>query len=243
MKRRDFLNSSLLAAAIYVPGIRAAYAVVGTDQVPDIAAITGDGREITLKGADIRELAAQMRGRLLIAGDDGYDKARQILNPSFDKHPALIAQPTGAADVQAVVTFARANNLLVAVKCGGHSHSGQSTCDRGLQIDLSSFRGVRVDPRSTARLGRGRHAARPGGLRVRGARSRDTARHGLAYRRRWPHDGWWLRPARPKATAWPSTTSSRSTWSPPTENFGTRVRRTTRICSGRYVAVAATSAS
>jgi FAD/FMN-containing dehydrogenase len=44
--------------------------------------------------------------------------------------------------------FARANNLLVAVKCGGHSHSGQSTCDRGLQIDLSQFRGVRVDPRA-----------------------------------------------------------------------------------------------
>ncbi len=42
--------------------------------------------------------------------------------------------------------FARANNLLVAVKCGGHSHSGQSTCDRGMQIDLSGFRGVRVDP-------------------------------------------------------------------------------------------------
>jgi len=146
MKRRDFLNSSLLAAVVTIPGIRAAYAVVGTDQVPDIAAITGDGREITLRGADIRDLAARMRGRLLIAGDDGYDKARQILNPSFDKHPALIAQPTGAADVQAAVTFARANNLLVAVKCGGHSHSGQSTCDRGLQIDLSSFRGVRVDP-------------------------------------------------------------------------------------------------
>ena len=89
-----------------------------------------------------------MRGQLLIAGDDGYDKARLVMNPSFDKRPALIAQPSGAADVQAVVAFARANNLLVAVKCGGHSASGQSTCDRGLQIDLSKFRGVRVDPRA-----------------------------------------------------------------------------------------------
>ena len=103
MKRRDFLNSSLLAAAVTVPGIRAAYAVVGTGQVADLAAVTGDGREITLRGADIRDLAAKMRGQLLLAGDDGYDKARLILNPSFDKHPALIAQPTGAADVQAAV--------------------------------------------------------------------------------------------------------------------------------------------
>ena len=148
MKRRDFLNSSLVAAAVSISGIRTAYAVVGTSQVPDVAAITGDGREITLRGADIRDLAAKMHGALLLAGDDGYDQARLILNPSFDKHPALIAQPTGAADVQAAVNFARAHSLLVAVKCGGHSHSGQSTCDRGMQIDLSNFRGVRVDPRT-----------------------------------------------------------------------------------------------
>jgi len=148
MKRRDFLNSSLLAAAITVPGIRAAYAAVGTAEVPDLAAITGDGREIMLRGKDIRDLAAKMRGQLLLAADEGYDKARLVLNPSFDKHPALIAQPSGVADVQAAVAFARANNLLVAVKCGGHSASGQSSCDRGMQIDLSKFRGVRVDPRA-----------------------------------------------------------------------------------------------
>jgi FAD/FMN-containing dehydrogenase len=148
MKRRDFLNSSILAAAASVSGIRAAYAVVGTDQVADLAAVTGDGREITLRGADIRELAAKMRGPLLLAADNGYDQARLVMNPSFDKRPALIAQPSGVADVQAAVAFARANNLLVAVKCGGHSASGQSTCDRGLQIDLSKFRGVRVDPRA-----------------------------------------------------------------------------------------------
>ena len=148
MKRRDFLNSSLLAAAISVPGIRTAYAVAGTGQIADLAAITGDGREITLRGDDIRDLAAKMRGQLLLAADDGYDKARLIMNPSFDKHPALIAQPSGVADVQAVVSFAHAHSLLVAVKCGGHSASGQSSCDRGLQIDLSRFRGVRVDPRA-----------------------------------------------------------------------------------------------
>jgi FAD/FMN-containing dehydrogenase len=148
MKRRDFLSSSLFAAGVTVPGFQAAYAVVGTGQVADVLAVTGDGREITLRGADIRDLAAKMRGQLLVAGDDGYDKARLVMNPSFDKRPALIAQPSGVADVQAAIVFARANNLLVAVKCGGHSASGQSTCDRGLQIDLSKFRGVRVDPKA-----------------------------------------------------------------------------------------------
>ncbi len=148
MKRRDFLNSSLLAAAASVASVRSAYALVGDGAVADVLAVTGDKREITLRGSDIRDLAKKMRGSLLLAGEDGYDKARLVLNPSFDKRPSLIAQPASAEDVQAVVNFARANNVLVAVKCGGHSHSGQSTCDRGLQIDLSKFRGVRLDPKA-----------------------------------------------------------------------------------------------
>jgi FAD/FMN-containing dehydrogenase len=114
---------------------------------PDVNAITGAGEEVTLRGKDIADLAARMRGRVLLAGDDGYDQARLVLNPSFDKRPALIAQPTGTADVRSAVDFARENDhLLVAVKCGGHSASGKSTCNGGLQIDLSAFRDVRVDP-------------------------------------------------------------------------------------------------
>ena len=65
---------------------------------------------------------------------------------------ALIARPASAADVQAVVGFARAHGLLTAVKCGGHSHSGQSTCDRGLPVhephrpDRQSLRRLRDPP-------------------------------------------------------------------------------------------------
>ncbi len=147
MKRRDFLHSTLLAAATTAVSLRSAYAVVATDQaIADIAAVSGDGNPITLRGADIRELAKQMQGLLLVAGDEGYDDARKVKNPSFDRKPALIAQPKSVADVQAAVKFARANGVLLAVKCGGHSASGQSTCDRGMQIDLQYLRGVRVDP-------------------------------------------------------------------------------------------------
>jgi FAD/FMN-containing dehydrogenase len=146
MQRRDFVRSSLLAAAISLPGVRVAYALARSGPAPDVAGITGDGREVTLRGAAISKLAEQLQGQLLLAGDNGYDNARRVLNPSFDKHPALIAMVTGVADIQAAVRFARTHNLLVAVKCGGHSASGQSTCDRGMLIDLSGFRSVRVDP-------------------------------------------------------------------------------------------------
>ena len=147
MKRRDFVQSSLwTAAALSVPNFKPLYATARSGEVADVAAVTGDGREISLRGADLRDLAAKLHGQLLLAGDRGYDDARHILNPSFDKHPALIVQPLDVPDIQAAVNFARANSLLVAVKCGGHSHSGQSTCDKGMQIDLSTFRSVRVDP-------------------------------------------------------------------------------------------------
>jgi FAD/FMN-containing dehydrogenase len=69
-----------------------------------------------------------------------------VLNASINKFPALIVQPRGAADIRNAVDFARGSSLLVAVKCGGHSHAGKSTCDGGLMIDLSLMRGVRVDP-------------------------------------------------------------------------------------------------
>jgi FAD/FMN-containing dehydrogenase len=112
----------------------------------DVNAIRGDGGSVTLKGAELQDLRASLRGRLLLANNEGYDDARRVLNPSIDRKPALIVQATGAADVRSAVDFARDRNLLVAVKCGGHSPSGQSTCNGGMMIDLSGLRGVRVDP-------------------------------------------------------------------------------------------------
>jgi FAD/FMN-containing dehydrogenase len=150
MKRRTFLRSSLAAAAAAtVPAgpLRAAAFRPARHFPQDIEAVTGDGRSVTLSRSAIGELADALGGRVLLAGEAGYDDARRILNPSFDRYPALIAQVTGAADVRTAVDFARDNGgLLLAVKCGGHSASGQSTCNRGMMIDLSPFRSVRVDP-------------------------------------------------------------------------------------------------
>lgn len=150
MKRRAFLGSTVAAAAAATLPRRDLFGALyrpASSRPDDLAVVTGDGREVTLPGSALAELRSRLRGRLLLAGDEGYDDARRILNPSFDKHPALIAQVTGTADVRTAVDFARDHGgLLLAVKCGGHSMSGQSTCDRGMMIDLSPFRDVRVDP-------------------------------------------------------------------------------------------------
>jgi hypothetical protein len=60
----------------------------------------------------------------------------------------VIARCTSAADVAGAVNFAAAQDLLVAVRGGGHSLPGYSVCEGGIMIDLAPMRGVRVDPKS-----------------------------------------------------------------------------------------------
>jgi FAD/FMN-containing dehydrogenase len=150
MDRRRFLRSSLAASvAAALPTSQAIAALQALTQVSgDVRAVTGDRNEISLEKAAVQELADSLRGDLLLPGNPGYDDARRVLNASIDKHPALIVQPAVAADIQSAVAFASERKLLVAVKCGGHSYAGKSTCDDGLQIDLSSYRHCRVDPGS-----------------------------------------------------------------------------------------------
>ena len=72
MKRRDFVQSSLwTAAALSVPNFKPLYATARSGEVADVAAVTGDGREISMRGADLRDLAAKLHGQLLLAGDRG----------------------------------------------------------------------------------------------------------------------------------------------------------------------------
>jgi FAD/FMN-containing dehydrogenase len=150
MDRRRFLQSSLAASvAAALPTAQAIAALQALMQVTgDVRAFTGDRNEISLEKAAVQELADSLRGNLLLPGNPGYEEARRVLNQSIDRHPALIVQPTGVADIQNAVTFARERQLLLAVKCGGHSYGGKSTCDGGMQIDLSLFRHARVDPQS-----------------------------------------------------------------------------------------------
>ena len=144
MNRRYFLRSSLagaVAACFPAGPLFAETPVAGA-----IGAVTGNGAAITIEKLALQALKESLRGALLLPGEPGYDQARRVLNASIDRHPAFVVQPTGVADIRSAVTFAGERNLLLAVKAGGHSYSGRSTCDRGMQIDLSRFRGVRVDP-------------------------------------------------------------------------------------------------
>jgi UDP-N-acetylenolpyruvoylglucosamine reductase len=100
----------------------------------------------------VGEFADSFGGRLVHPSDADYDAVRRLWNGSIDRFPALIAKCAGVADVIAAVKFARQTGMTIAVRGGGHSFPGLSSCDGGLVIDLSPMRGIRVDPRTrTAR--------------------------------------------------------------------------------------------
>jgi FAD/FMN-containing dehydrogenase len=151
MDRRLFLRSATAAgvAATFTNQLALASQFAALTQVSsNIAAVTGARTPITLEKAAVQELADSLRGNVLVPGNVGYDQARRVLNPSIDKRPALVVQPDGATDIRRAVEFAGERNLLLAVKCGGHSYAGKSTCNGGMQIDLSTYRHARVDANS-----------------------------------------------------------------------------------------------
>src|SRR6185437_11697210 len=101
-----------------------------TQQVPPAVS------SLALDDDAVQAFRASVRGKVIRQGDDGYDAARQVWNGMIQKSPALIVRCGGVADVLRAVEFARAQQLLVAVRSGGHNVAGNAVCDRGMVIDL-----------------------------------------------------------------------------------------------------------
>src|SRR5215468_11597177 len=138
--------------------------------------MTGPGLKqrsgVAVDGARVDAFRRDFHGQVILPGDEGYEAGRRIWNACIDRRPGLIARCSGVADVVHAVKFARAHDLLVAVRGGGHNVGGRALCDDGIVIDLSAMRGVFVDPQSrTARV--------QGGATL-GDVDRETHLHGLA---------------------------------------------------------------
>ena len=172
LKRRHFMRSALAAIPAAALPFGKLFAATDVAAIDDVEAVTGEGKQIILKGTDVKDFAARLRGDLLLRSSAGYDTARRAWNGAFDRHPALIARCSGPADVMEAVKFAASNQLLLSVRGGGHSLSGQSVCEKGLMIDLSQMNSARVDPVA-------RFATIEGGALL-GALDREALAHGLA---------------------------------------------------------------
>jgi FAD/FMN-containing dehydrogenase len=124
------------------------------DIMSQMELVSRNGATVTLPEETVNEFRSAMRGEVLTSKNVSYDEVRAIWNGKIhDKHPGLIARCSGVADVMTAVNFARENDLLVAVRGGGHNVSGSGSCDGGIMIDLSLMNGVFVDPKAkTARV-------------------------------------------------------------------------------------------
>ena len=112
----------------------------------DLQVATLTGANTMLAEAAVEEFKAGLRGQLILPDDEAYDEARTVHNAMTDRRPALIVRCAGIADVISSVNFARANNLLLAVRGAGHNITGYAVCDGGIVIDLSQMKGTRIDP-------------------------------------------------------------------------------------------------
>jgi FAD/FMN-containing dehydrogenase len=125
-----------------------------------------------IAGDSFERLRKQLAGDMLCPGATGYEAARRLWNGMIDRRPAAITRCASAEDVRVAVRFAAETGIPLAVRGGGHSISGASSCDAGLVIDLTAMTRVDVDPE--ARIAR----ADPGVLL--GGFDMATQAHGLA---------------------------------------------------------------
>src|SRR4051812_11673097 len=88
---------------------------------------------------------ARFSGTVLTPDDDGYDAARRVHNGMIDRRPALIALCESVPDVAAALAYARAEDLEIAVRAGGHAGPGFGTTEGGMLIDLSAMKAIHVD--------------------------------------------------------------------------------------------------
>lgn len=135
-------------------------------------AVSVQGHHEVLEPAALDGLRARLRGALLLPGAGEYDAARSLWNAMIDRRPALIARCLGVADVVACVDFARAHDLPLSIKGGGHNIAGLAACDDGIMLDMSLMRGVWVD--REARVARAQAGCLLGDV------DRETQVHGLA---------------------------------------------------------------
>jgi hypothetical protein len=109
-----------------------------------------------LPAAVVGTFTSAFKGEITVPRDAAYNQVRAVYNAMIDKHPGMLVKCRNVNDVVQAVNFARQNDVLVAVRGGGHNGGGLGLCDDGLVIDLSGIKFVEVNAvDKTVRVGGG----------------------------------------------------------------------------------------
>src|ERR1700755_2351410 len=103
----------------------------------------------TLKRSARSEIQG-FKGQFTSPEDPSYEEARAVYNGMIDRRPALLARAADPRDVAAVVSFADAHDLLLAIRGGAHNGAGLGTVDDGIGLDLRGLKSIEVFPASAA---------------------------------------------------------------------------------------------
>ena len=93
----------------------------------------------------VAALRSRVGGSVVLPGDESWDAARQAWNLAVDQRPVAVALPESAADVQALVDFARTQGVRVAMQGTGHNASPMGPLDDTLLVKTSQMRCVEID--------------------------------------------------------------------------------------------------
>ena len=97
--------------------------------------------------SDFTDFKSNFTGDLVTPTDPDYLVSIARWAANAQRRPKFVAFVRTPSDVALAIAFARANQLPIAIRGGGHNPAGASSAEGGLVIDLSRhLNQVRVDP-------------------------------------------------------------------------------------------------
>ncbi|MFD9119861.1 FAD-binding oxidoreductase [Streptomyces bottropensis] len=148
MERRMFIGGAAALTTL------TASACTGTDPDPASRATdtslrttttTGTGIASRASAANWAALARDLDGPLVRPGDKAWSTARQLYNTRFDTlKPTAVAYVAHADDIRTTLAYARAHDIKVSIRNGGHSYAGWSSGNGRLVVDVSKLNKVRA---------------------------------------------------------------------------------------------------
>lgn len=134
------------------PAVRARVAAerASSGTVPAAARRGARALELRRSGIDYDAVPAGLAATAVEPGDRAYEDVRH--NYLRSGSPGLVLRPRTTAEVVEALAYARAQDVPLGVRSGGHGISGRSTNDGGIVIDLGALDSVEVVDEATRRV-------------------------------------------------------------------------------------------